>query len=177
MVNHTEPPTEATVDTPTTSKPKHGPVPFARSGYRPLRTTVHPPVNSGTRNSTARGTVPAVRHSARCAGEAWAVRATLTRGPTQAPPPPVVTMIVSASARRVNYPIRLKIAVLKQAADRASRVIDGPATRTTSNRAKTLTLALDGLSGPSPSDGTARNALLNLHPWTGRPLGEQLLGS
>jgi len=151
MVNHTEPPTEATVDTPTTSKPKHGPVPFARSGYRPLRTTVHPPVNSGTRNSTARGTVPAVRHSARCAGEAWAVRATLTRGPTQAPPPPVVTMIVSASARRVNYPIRLKIAVLKQAADRASRVIDGPATRTTSNRAKTLTLALDGLSGPSPS--------------------------
>ena len=86
-------------------------------------------------------------------------------------------MIVSASARRVNYPIRLKIAVLKQAADRTSRVIDGPATRTTSNRAKTLTLALDGLSGPSPSDGTARNALLNLHPWTGRPLGEQLLGS
>jgi len=60
-------------------------------------------------------------------------------------------MIVSASAQRVNYPIRLKIAVLKQAADRASRVIDGPATRTTSNRAKTLTLALDGLSGPSPS--------------------------
>ena len=45
-------------------KPKHGPVPFARSGYRPLRMTVHPPVNSGTRNSTARGTVPAVRHSA-----------------------------------------------------------------------------------------------------------------
>jgi len=65
----------------------------------------------------------------RCAGEAWAVRATLTRWPTQAPPPPVVTMIVSASAQRVNYPIRLKIAVLNQAADRASRVIDGPATR------------------------------------------------
>ena len=177
MVNHTEPPTEATVDTPTTSKPKHGPVPFARSGYRPLRTTVHPPVNSGTRNSTARGTVPAVRHSARCAGEAWAVRATLTRGPTQAPPPPVVTMIVSASARRVNYPIRLKIAVLKQAADRASRVSMGPRPDDLSPRQDPDARFGRVVGALAERDGTARNALLNLHPWTGRPLGEQLLGS